>query len=223
MTVPVLLALHVAVGASAVVAGRRKVLSGGALSCPVLWALLLFEVVLAFPVGAYLLWRYPDWSLMYLTETGGLDVPDWTLATTYVLAALVAYFIARHILLKGQFWAGVGFCGGFVLLAAAVGGFGVRQLTTVGNTAAFRAESPTLMPLGDTPLFYLLPVAAGALLVSWGITLWRLSRLGQAVALREEQVAATMIRLDATSPPEELKVVPKKLDKKNGKSSKRKT
>lgn len=204
-TVPIDLGLNLAFGSSVVLACRSAIPHVGFVRAPSLWALLAFEAMIFFPVGAYLLWRFPDWSYMYLAESGTLGVPDWTVAAMYPIAAMLGFGVTFVLIRKDKTGPAFAFCGGSLLLAAAVSGFGYRQLLGVGTTSAFRAGSD-LTPIFASPLAWILGAIGVAVIASWAVTLWRLYLFGRAWQLSEldnvVSVSPSLIEeIDPTIPP----------------------
>ena len=178
--VPIELALSVVLGSSLALASRRSLADEPLWKTPALWALLALEAMLILPVGAYGLWRFPDWSLMYLVEPGlwGVSNVGWSLLAPG--AGLGAFLGVRRLILRSRLFVGV-----LVLVAAAVVtalavSFGRTQLMVVGTTEAFRADPTKLRSIVDSQLIYILPGATLAVFTGWGMTLWRLILLGYA-------------------------------------------
>ena len=71
-TVPIDLALNVVVGSSVALAGHATADQYKVLRSPALWTLVMFEMLVFLPIGAYLLARFPAWSVMYLFEPAAL-------------------------------------------------------------------------------------------------------------------------------------------------------
>lgn len=178
-TVPIDIAVNVAVGCSFVLASRNTVADESLLRSAALWALVAFEVLLFVPVGAYLLVYYPDWSLMYIVAPGQLPVPDWALVATYPIAAFTGFVVARGLVIKGRIWTAIGFMASGFLLSLAVTGFGYRQLMNVGTTNAYR-NGGSLEPILTSQLAYLLGAIFLAIGAGWVICIWRLDVLGRA-------------------------------------------
>lgn len=187
-TVPIDLALSAAMGSSFVLASRATIPTESFLRSTSLWALIFFELVVFTPVGAYLLWRYPEWSYMYLLEAGSLGFTDWFLAGSYLVAGLVGWGIARVLVRRGHDWIALGFCVACYILAGAVITFGFRQLLSVGTTATFRSEG-TMTALYDSPLAWVLAAAVIGVGAAWGVSVWRLILYGRAWQLEELQEA----------------------------------
>jgi hypothetical protein len=166
--------LSLAIGASFMLACSHTAGEQSVLRSPALWTLLAFETLFFLPAGAYLLWRYPDWSFMYLFEPPLLGGRDWTLAGLYPASALAGFALARVFLARQRPIGAVLLVAGSLLVAVAIASFGHRQLFGVGTTAAFRADSSGLPPLGSTPLAWIQVALMVGMLVSWVMSLWRL-------------------------------------------------
>jgi len=187
-TVPIDLALNLAAGSSFVIASRATIPAESLVRSTSLWALIFFELVVFTPVGAYLLWRYPEWSYMYLFEAGHFGFPDWFLAASYFAAGLVGWAIARVLVRRGREWVALGFCVACYLLAGAVITLGFRQLLSVGTTATFRAGG-TMTALYESPLAWVLAAGVIGVGAAWAVSIWRLVLFGRAWQLEELQEA----------------------------------
>lgn len=187
-TVPIDLALNLAMGSSFVLASRATIPAETLVRSTSLWALIFFELVVFLPVGAYLLWRYPEWSYMYLLEAGSFGFADWFLAGSYPVAGLVGWGVARVLVRRDREWVALGFCVACTLLGGAVIAFGFRQLLSVGTTATFRAGG-TMTALYDSPLAWVLAAVVIGIGAAWGVSVWRLVLFSRAWQLEELQEA----------------------------------
>ncbi len=183
-TVPFDVALNIAIGASLAWAGKDTQVEGRVWRSAALGALLALEALVFLPVGAYLLTRYPDWSMMYLVDVSGLPPTiRLTVLALYPIAAVSAFVAARR-LLKQHRKAGVaGLIALGIGLALAIAYVGQTALLSVGTAQTFAAG--TARSLFETSLFYLLILGSAAVIASWGAALWRL-RLVSAAAQRTE-------------------------------------
>lgn len=179
------LALQVALGGSLVLASQQTIAYETWWRSSALGALCVIEILLFMPVGAYVLWRYPEWSMMYLLESGELGTPKAWLVVSYPVVALGAFLSARALIVRGKRWGALGVTALGFALAAAVAFFGQRQLLTVGTTEAFRASTSGLRPLLDTPLAWVLGGAVVAIGVAWMLALWRLWLLSRSWLVEE--------------------------------------
>jgi hypothetical protein len=177
--------LNLAVGSSFALASRVTLPHERLLGSVSLWALLGLEVLVFVPVGAYLLWRFPEWSYMYLAEQGTLGVPDIAVAGSYVIAGLLGWAVVRAFVVRGRTVGGVGFGIACLVLAGAIAGFGYEQLTMVGSTAHFEAGHGAMMPLSASPLSWVLIEAGLGVGAAWGWSLWRILLYGRAFELHE--------------------------------------
>ena len=184
-TVPFDLALNLAVGASFALASRVTLPHERVLRSVSLWALLGLEALVFVPVGAYLLWRFPEWSYMYLAEAGTLPVPDVAVALSYAIAGVVGWTVVRMFVVRDRTLGAIGFGVGCLALAGAIAAFGVEQITMVGSTAQFQAGYGAMMPLGDSPLSWVLVQTGIGVTAAWGWSLWRIVLYGRAFELHE--------------------------------------
>jgi len=180
MTAPVDIALNLAIGASVVLASRAAIVEERLLRAAALWALLGFQALLFVPIAAYLMWRYPEWSAMYLMEAEAVAARGWLIVASYPAAALVGLLITRALLRQARPVVAYVFAIGCLALTAAVAGFGHRQILGVGTTAAFRADPSSLPGLGSSPLVWVLVPALLVLVAGWGVMIWRLFLYGRA-------------------------------------------
>ena len=133
VTLPIDLALSAAIGSTAAIASRSTAGEYSLLRSPALWALIAFELLVFVPVGAYLLWRFPAWSLMYVVEPSSLPMPPAYLTILYPVVAVGTYVGCRRLLTVGKLLAVLGVLAGGVLLAAAIGFYGREQIEVIGS------------------------------------------------------------------------------------------
>ncbi len=178
-TVPIDVSLNLAVGASVALAGRAAIPQYRLLRSPALWSLVIMEAVVFMPVGAYLLWRFPAWSLMYLVEPGSLPVPDVALVVTYPIAALLSFVVTWRLLAGERLVPAVAILAGAVVVTLVITYWGRDALMVVGSVAAYREGPDGMLSVFDSALVYLLIAAGVAVTVSWGNTLWRVVMLAR--------------------------------------------
>lgn len=168
------LSLSFALGASVVFFSRGSVAHEPVLRSSAFGAMLIIELLLFAPLGGYLLWRYPDWSYMYLAQAGDFGVSDGWLCLAYPLVGAVGFFLARELVRRNQAWGALVLALSALALALAILILGQEQVLHVGTTEAFRAGTSGLRPLEETALAWVL--AAGTLAIGggWGFALWRL-------------------------------------------------
>lgn len=129
------------------------------------------------PLSAYLLWRYPDWALMYTIDSGGLGpMARLALIATTPIAAGLGCLLT--LFLQGRLplvtYAVLG-------LAAAtlvgIGTWGWDRLVRVGSFGTYHEGTQSLMPvLLDSRLGVVLLFALPALGGVWGYALLMLHR-----------------------------------------------
>ncbi|MFC1611151.1 hypothetical protein ACFL6C_09340 [Myxococcota bacterium] len=199
-TVPIDLALNVAVGSSIALASQSTARDYRLLRSPALWALVAFEVLVFLPIGGYLLWEFPAWSLMYLVEPRSLPIPDISLALSYPVVAVAAYIGCRRLVAGGRVWPVLGiFLAGLALVASLVY-LGQQQVLVVGSTDEFRNDPAKMREALDSPLSYLVGAACVAFVIGWVATVWRLFVLGRSVRSTVE-VEPTIVRKEAAVAP----------------------
>lgn len=193
-TVPIDLVLNVAVGSSIALASRGTLRSQTLWRTPALWALIAFELFVFVPVGAYLLWRFPEWSVMYLLDAGALPMPDHGLAALYLVVAFGAFVATRQLLIKKRIWAALGVVAASLSLSLAIAYFGRDSLLRVGSTQAFRSAPETMRDVVGTQLGFVVAGAAVAVTIGWAATLWRLILLSRAMRPHLSKEAPTIVR-----------------------------
>lgn len=179
MTLPLDLGVAVAMGASVVLAARSMVLAEPIWRSAAWWALFVLQLVLVAPTGAFLRWRFPDWSLMYLLAPEDLPVATWSLGLMAPVVALLAFAVSRRMLARTGVGSVIGVLLGAIGFAIAIGFFGREQLRSVGTVAAFQGGGEGMFPVWKTPLVYLGPAAVIGVGSTWAITLWRLRLLSR--------------------------------------------
>ncbi|OGQ91141.1 MAG: hypothetical protein A2289_01060 [Deltaproteobacteria bacterium RIFOXYA12_FULL_58_15] len=192
-TVPFDLALSVGLGACVAVFGRSVAPEKTLLRSAGLWALVAFELMLFVPVGAFLLWRFPEWSWMYLLEADALPFPDFAVAAAYPAFAIASFILCRHLVSSGRFWLAVGVMIGGMAIAGLVGFFGWEQLSVSGTTEQFRADPGQMREVTESSLGYLLAASNVGIVVAWGAMLWRLLLLCRAAQLHPSAVSSSSV------------------------------
>ncbi len=191
LTLPIDLGLSVAAGSTVALAGRSTAEETKLVRSPALWALVAFELLVFVPVGAYLLWRFPAWSVMYLIEPDSLPMPPAYLAVLYPIVAVGTFVGCRRLLAAGKLLAALGIVGGSALLVTTIAFFGWDQISVLGTTEAFRADPAQMRDVGGSSLAYTGGAGSVAVAVSWSVTLWRLMLLGRLVRPRAADTQET--------------------------------
>lgn len=158
----------------------RKTLSEKLWLSSCLWALIVYQLVVFVPVGAYLMWRFPDWSVMYLLDVQDLPFSGQSLVAAYPVVGFGGFVAARRLLHKGRTLSAWGLSGTAVLLAAGLLLFGRQELSVVGSTARFKMAPTALQPIAESSLALLLMAAGVGIMLGWFGTLSRLRLLGAA-------------------------------------------
>jgi hypothetical protein len=179
VTLPIDLGLSVAAGSTVALASRSTASEYRVLRSPAFWSLLAFELLIFVPVGAYLLWRFPAWSLMYLIDPDSLPMPPAYLAVLYPVIAVSTFIVCRRLLLVRKLIAVLGVLGGCVLAVALIGFFGFDQISVIGSTAEFRTDPGQMRDVTGSALGYVGAAGLAAVVISWAVTLWRLMLLGR--------------------------------------------
>jgi hypothetical protein len=155
-----------------------------ALRSSAVWALVLFEIMVALPIGILLSRRFPSWRLGNLA----LKTPDTMLlfAAVAPILGLTAYFVTRRALMSTKPLAG--------WAPLAVGGaLTIVALILTGFTKPIPSES------GRS----LVPLAYGAFLViaaSIGLTGWRVFLLAKNAKQPRAQILPSVVRDGRTKP-----------------------
>lgn len=199
-TVPIDLVLNVTVGSSIALASRGTFGSQTLWRTPALWTLVVFELLVFVPVGAYSLWRFPEWSLMYLFDAGELPIPDYSLAALFPAAAVGGFLATRLLLIRKKLWPAAGLLVGSLAVTAAIAYLGRESLLHVGSTQAFRSAPETMRGIVGTQLGYLVAGAVVAVAIGWGTTLWRLVLVSRAMRPHLAKEAPTIVREDPGDP-----------------------
>lgn len=147
--------------------------------------MVLLELFVLVPFGAFVGNRYPDWSVMYLMDTRELSTASWAMGLSlHPILAITAFFVCRRLLLKNKPKAVWGLLGGAALVLVVVAYLMQDAVLAVGPHSAFVSKGPTLRPLAETQLVYFVAVGAVALMLSWGMSLWRLRLVSTATERR---------------------------------------
>lgn len=171
------LAWQIVMGASLMLLSRNSVTQEPLYRSMPLWSVIALNAMVYMPGGAYLLWRFPDWSYMYIFEGGELGIPDWWLVGAYPVVAISAVVGVRTLLLKEHLLGALGVLGGGLSLIGAVVFLGQRQLFSVGTTRDFRAGTITMQPLLESSLFWVLlaifiPALSISIFAAWRLWLY---------------------------------------------------
>ena len=142
-------------------------------------ALLIYQVFLFVPMGGYLLWRFPAWSLMYIAGSAAYDL-HMASALLYPLIGMVSLWLSRGALLRHSPRSLLVAAGSVVVAGLAIVVATWDRLSVVGSLAAFAAGDP-LTPWNKTPLLPLLGVFVPLVVAGWGATLWRLALLAEGI------------------------------------------
>jgi hypothetical protein len=146
-------------------------------------ALVLFELFFFVPLGAFLYFFYPDWSLMFFLDPAELSLAARTgigLAALagYMLAAMGGFVLAAVLVRKDRERAGLLIMAGVGLLLVVFSAFTIRQLTQVGTFAQWNALPRTTTALYLHRLGYIIAGAASPAGLVLVLTLRSLGRPG---------------------------------------------
>lgn len=173
-TLPILLLLNAAVGASFALAGNTTLGKKGLVQTPAFWVLMLFELFVALPQGAYLLFLYADWSLMYVVDADHLIVRPVTFCLLYPLFGVLAFHATAEYVRKKVMFGAFAL---FVFWCVGVGAMlyvGMDRIMLVGSYASFKQNPALLEELMHSKLMYALFGLLGVWLFGWVAGLWRL-------------------------------------------------
>jgi hypothetical protein len=179
-------ALNLIVGATIALAAHRRDEVLRLWQQPAGWVLLLFELLLAVPLAAYLLYRYPAFASAYLLGqvTLGRAVSYATIAS--VTPAIGAFCACQQVLRRQRPAVALALLAAFAVLAGVVAFLLRHRLAVVGSLAAFSAGRAR--PILNSPLPFFLPAWELAFLFGWGATLWRLVAIRRAGSRHGAQV-----------------------------------
>ncbi|MBI3179478.1 MAG: hypothetical protein HYZ27_07430 [Deltaproteobacteria bacterium] len=197
-TVPIDLSLNVAVGASVALASRAVIPQQRLLRSPALWSLVIMQALVFVPVGAYLLWRFPAWSLMYLMEPASLPVPDVALVVTYPIAAVASFVITWRLLSGERLAPAIAVLAGALVVTLLITYLGRDALLVVGSVAAYREGPDGMLSIFDSALVYLVAASGVAVTVSWANTLWRVVMLARSGRGSVQASAGSSLRVNTT-------------------------
>ncbi len=200
LAVLVNIALSAALGASVAWAGQKTVGQYPWYRLPSLWSLVLLVALVYTPAGAFLLQRYPDWSLLYLVDAAQLPLPPPLLSLLYPLFAVGAFAIGNRLIAHGRRLAVLALFAGSLAAAGLVILLAREPLAWVGATGAYRDDPTRLRSLWGSSLWYALVAANAAVGVAWLATLWRLWLLGRTAIKGVIEVAPTQLRGEASAP-----------------------
>lgn len=198
-----LLAISITVGASSVLAGRNVVPHEELLRSAGLWALMSFMGLLFCPVLGFFFFTHSEWSLMYLSTAADLAVPLWLLTIFPLPLSLIGFLLARTWLAHDRLWQTLSLLGGSAVVGLAVLFFGQDRLLNVGTVERYIAQK-ALVPIGQTPLAYLVLAAGAALGFGWLTMLWRLfilARTSEVVLVEEDEESQDTINRPARKKP----------------------
>lgn len=187
--IPLELAMNIALGASVAFAGRGALGQQSLWRTPALWALVMLEIMVVLPLTIYLGQRYPDWMVMYLVDANDLSVAARSVLLALLpIIAVTSFSWTRRFLIAGRLMPSIGILAGGVMVTGLIGYLGRTALSTVGTTAAYDVEAPSLKRLVDSGLLYLLIGALLGIAVAWAGTLWRVNLVSR-VAARNDKAA----------------------------------
>jgi hypothetical protein len=113
---------------------------------------VLFELFFFIPLGAYLYYFHPAWSLMYFVDPAALQRRVLILGglialAAYLAAAMGGYLLAAGLIRKDKLRLAAGICGGVALALGLFSLIAFRQLSQVGTFADWQAVPPKTIPL----------------------------------------------------------------------------
>ncbi|MFO8058859.1 MAG: hypothetical protein R6V10_16350 [bacterium] len=143
-------------------------------------ALVMFQLFFFIPLGTYLYFYYPDWSLMFFADPAAMDPVAVRLTglfavSGYMIAAMAGFAVSATLIRKNrarQAWMA------FAVLAAGLGLFSLitmPRLMEVGTYAEFTASPKETVFLYGHTIGYVIPVVA-LLAAAALITMFRIFR-----------------------------------------------
>jgi hypothetical protein len=138
--------------------------------------LVLFELFFFLPLGAYLYFFYPDWSLMYFVDPANFSeavkgyIGGGALAC-YLLAAVAGFVTAAQLVRTDRRRTALLVFGGVALAMGVFCAFTIRQLGQVGDYAAWNALPRTTVALYRHRLGYIVGIDATAATAVLGLML----------------------------------------------------
>ena len=183
MTVPLDTFINVAIGQGLALAAARQIRAQQQpIVCESFGAAALFAVACFAPLGLYLFWAYPDWSVMYWLAMSPERAATlrWLVPWIYVAACLGGYALAHREIRAGhetRAWVL------FALALAIETGIslgGVQRLMRVGTFAQFREG--TAPSLWQDPLGPLLVSVGSLFALALAFLVTRLVERGRTIA-----------------------------------------
>ncbi len=154
MTVPLDTLINVAIGQGMALAAARDIQAReSGLLCESFGYAVGFSVACFAPLGLYLFWAYPDWSVMYavrLTPERAATL-KWVVPWLYVAACTGGYALAHHDVRRGHVARARVLLVVTLLVESAITLGGSIRLSRVGTAQAFSdGSAPALWqdPLG---------------------------------------------------------------------------
>lgn len=143
-------------------------------------ALVMFQLFFFIPLGTYLYFYYPDWSLMFFADPAAMDPVAVRLTglfavAGYMIAAMVGFAVSATLIRKDrarQAWIAT------VVVAVGLGVFSLITMTRlmeVGTYAEFTASPKETVFLYGHTIGYVIPVVA-LLAAAALITMFRIFR-----------------------------------------------
>lgn len=139
-------------------------------------ATVLFELFFFLPIGAYLYFFHPDWSMMYfldmsaLSEAARITVGACAL-TGYLAAAILGALCSRKLIRDDKVKAAYLVAGAVAVVLGVFSAFTIRQLTQIGTIADWTALPRTTAPIWLHQIGYVVGVDGTAATLALGAML----------------------------------------------------
>ena len=170
------LAINLLVGLSIPLAARDRVRSGAGYFNRYLCAVLLFELFVFMPVGAYLFSVYAVWTMMYVVDPALYKfLTPISVSCFYLAAALAGYSLAYFACRAGKDKVAVAALVAALLALGAVSLFGIFRLCSVGSFAQWHSGSAMTFIL-QSPLSRDMAVIVAWFVVVLGAIHWKIRR-----------------------------------------------
>ena len=170
-TIPFQILCHFTLGAGFAEANKTVLPLSLWYKTPAFWALLICQIFVFFPVGTYLLWRYPEWSLVYQSDSADTSGNLTLLALTYPLSSFLGYLTVSRFIRRSH--GALAFVTTFVAIwLTVIAGFVCSW--HIQNTMQMASEDHRIDMIAVHPPIAMLWGIAFAYVTSSFMSIWRL-------------------------------------------------